>query len=59
MSGRRHVVDALADRGVPRALLVAVGRPIGGDISPTVGPQSPNRRVEFEIGFDGEAVAQP
>jgi outer membrane protein OmpA-like peptidoglycan-associated protein len=55
----QHVVDALADRGVPRAMLVAVGRPVGGDISPTVGPQSPNRRVEFEIGFDGEAVAQP
>lgn len=55
----QRVVDALVERGVPRQMLVAVGRPSGGDISPATGAQSPNRRVEFEIGFDGEVAEQP
>jgi len=55
----QRVVDALIERGVPRQLLVAIGRPTGADISSVVGPQSPNRRVEFEIGFDGELADQP
>jgi len=55
----QRVVDALIERGVPRQLLVAIGRPTGVDISSVVGPQSPNRRVEFEIGFEGEMADQP
>jgi outer membrane protein OmpA-like peptidoglycan-associated protein len=58
-SRAQRVVDALIERGVPRQLLVAIGRPTGIDISPAVGAQSPNRRVEFELGFDGETNDQP
>ena len=54
----QRVVDALVERGVPKQLLVAVGRPAGLEITSSVGPQSANRRVEFEIGFNGEAAAQ-
>lgn len=49
------VRDALLARGVRTTSLVAVGRLSSSDISPTMGPQSPNRRVEFELGFKGEA----
>ena len=45
----------LIARGVPADLLVAIGRKTPLDISPLTGAASPNRRVEFEIGFDGEA----
>ncbi len=45
---------ALAERGVPAALLAAIGRVNVGDVSTITGPQSPNRRVEFHIGFNGE-----
>lgn len=48
------VRDALIAQGVPATRLVAIGRTSINDISPTTGPQSPNRRVEFEIGFEGE-----
>ncbi len=50
------VRDALITRGVPASRLVAVGRTSINDISTAVGPQSPNRRVEFEIGFKGETT---
>jgi len=53
-SRAEKVATALADRGVPRRRLVIVGRPTGLDLSNAVGPQSANRRVEFELGFDGE-----
>ena len=36
--------------------LAAVGRANGPDLSASTGPQSPNRRVEFEIGFDNFSV---
>lgn len=49
------VVADLVARGVPGDRLVAVGRALGPDISPSTGVGSPNRRVEFEIGFAGEA----
>ena len=49
------VVADLVARGVPADRLVAVGRALGPDISPTTGVASPNRRVEFEVGFAGEA----
>ncbi len=58
-SRAQKVTDALIERGVARQLLVAIGRPTGIDISPNAGAQSPNRRVEFEIGFAGEASDQP
>ncbi|MEO1264899.1 MAG: OmpA family protein [Pseudomonadota bacterium] len=44
----------LVDRGVPANRVVAVGRAAIRDLSPRVGDRSPNRRVEFEIGFTGE-----
>ena len=44
----------LQKRGVPANRLVAIGRRIGPDISPAVGTNSPNRRVQFEMGFKGE-----
>jgi outer membrane protein OmpA-like peptidoglycan-associated protein len=53
------VSAALADRGVPRRLLGAIGRASGGDLSTVTGNQSPNRRVEFEIGFNGEGGSSP
>jgi outer membrane protein OmpA-like peptidoglycan-associated protein len=49
------IVSELIRRGIPAARLVAVGRNNIEDLSPVVGDASPNRRVEFEIGFDGEA----
>ena len=49
------IVSELMRRGIPAARLVAVGRNNIEDLSPVVGDASPNRRVEFEIGFDGEA----
>jgi outer membrane protein OmpA-like peptidoglycan-associated protein len=50
----RKVADELTARGVPAARLVAVGRNDVANLSPATGDASPNRRVEFEIGFDGE-----
>lgn len=52
------VVEALVAKGVPRERLVAVGRANGVNLSNIVGPNSANRRVQFEIGFAGEAVQQ-
>ncbi len=40
--------------GVPPVRLIAVGRADALDVSVSKGALSPNRRVEFEIGFDGE-----
>lgn len=55
----RRVADELLARGVARDRLVVVGRPGPGfDISPTRGPGSANRRVEMQIGFEGEEAAQ-
>ncbi len=51
----RRVADELISRGVPAERIVAIGRP-GFEISPTRGPRSANRRVEFQIGFEGEEV---
>jgi outer membrane protein OmpA-like peptidoglycan-associated protein len=45
--------DLLA-AGVPSGLLVTVGRSNAIDLSDVRGAQSPNRRVEFEVGFEGE-----
>ena len=48
------VLEALVAAGMPRNAVRAVGRSSGPDISPSAGPDSANRRVEFEIGFVGE-----
>ncbi|MDP1911632.1 MAG: OmpA family protein, partial [Hyphomicrobium sp.] len=48
------VAAELRRRGVPAAQLIAVGRNDVANLSPTIGNASPNRRVEFEIGFKHE-----
>ena len=50
------VLSDLAARGIPTSRLVAVGRKDSADLSPFVGEASPNRRVQFEIGFASERV---
>jgi outer membrane protein OmpA-like peptidoglycan-associated protein len=50
-----RVRSELLSRGVAPGLLAIVGRADRIDISAVEGPTSPNRRVEFEVGFDGEA----
>jgi outer membrane protein OmpA-like peptidoglycan-associated protein len=52
----QKVVADLTARGVPAWRLVAVGRNDVQDLSPILGEASPNRRVEFEIGFAGEGM---
>lgn len=44
----------LIARGIPDYRLTSVGRIDGINISRIAGDNSPNRRVEFEVGFDGE-----
>lgn len=53
LSRARRVADELVARGLPRERIVTIGRP-GFEISPTRGPRSANRRVEIQIGFEGE-----
>ena len=48
------VLDELTRRGVPVERLVAVGRNDVANLAPSIGDASPNRRVAFEIGFNGE-----
>jgi outer membrane protein OmpA-like peptidoglycan-associated protein len=50
------VVADLSARGVPASRLIAVGRNDVEDLSSFVGDSSPNRRVEFEVAFRGEAL---
>jgi outer membrane protein OmpA-like peptidoglycan-associated protein len=42
--------------GAPASLLAVVGRGDRFDISAGTGEGNPNRRVEFELGFDGETA---
>lgn len=49
------VLEALRQRGISQDRMIAIGRQDAKMISPVVGEQSPNRRVEFEIGFASEA----
>ncbi|MDO9382404.1 MAG: OmpA family protein [Hyphomicrobiaceae bacterium] len=51
----RKIFDALTTRGVAASRLVAVGRHDANQIASLIGETSPNRRVEFELGFDGES----
>lgn len=53
------VVEDLVSRGFPRQRLVAVGRATALDLAPRTIGASASRRVEFEIGFAGEEVANP
>jgi outer membrane protein OmpA-like peptidoglycan-associated protein len=50
------VVGELERRGIPADRLIAVGRNDVDNLSPTIGDASPNRRVEFEIGFEDETA---
>ena len=52
----RKVAEALTARGVPANRLVVVGRHDANQIASGIGETSPNRRVEFELGFDGEGA---
>lgn len=45
---------ALISRGVSPTRLIAVGRKNARDLSRSTGDGSPNRRVEFEVGFANE-----
>jgi outer membrane protein OmpA-like peptidoglycan-associated protein len=53
------VARELVERGVPQDMIIAVGRGSIRDISTVVGEQSANRRVEFEVGFEGEVAVRP
>ncbi len=48
------VVQALVAKGVARDRLISVGRANAVNLSNSTGPNSSNRRVQFEIGFAGE-----
>lgn len=48
------VAAELVSRGVPESRIVAVGRGNGLNLSSLAGTTSPNRRVEFALGFAGE-----
>lgn len=49
-----RVLADLVARGSSRSSFIAVGRANGSNLAPGTGAESPNRRVEFEIAFDGE-----
>lgn len=55
-SRSQAVIDALKARGVAGNRFVAVGRVDAVGISQERGVSSPNRRVEFEVGFVGEGT---
>lgn len=44
----------LVAQGAPDRLLIILGRRDTQDISPSQGPDSPNRRVIFEVAYEGE-----
>ena len=48
------VRQELLDRGIAAQRLSVVGRPNGPSLSQATGLNSPNRRVEFELGFERE-----
>jgi outer membrane protein OmpA-like peptidoglycan-associated protein len=49
-----RVIQDLVNLGVDGKLLLSVGRSNARDLSNVIGRGSANRRVEFEVGFDGE-----
>ena len=50
------IAGELVARGINASRLIAVGRNDIRDLSPLIGEESPNRRVEFEIPFEDEAA---
>ncbi len=48
------VVEALVAKGVNRGRLISIGRANAVNLSNITGPTSANRRVQFEVGFEGE-----
>ncbi len=56
LSRARKVADALRGNGVADERIAVIGRSFGKDISVAAGAGSPNRRVEFEVGFIGETA---
>jgi outer membrane protein OmpA-like peptidoglycan-associated protein len=54
-----RVMQELVDRGVPPGRLVAIGRSGAFNLRPGAGEGSPNRRVQFELGFEGEVRGSP
>ncbi len=54
-----RVLADLVARGIDRGKLIAVGRANGLNLAPGAGVDSPNRRVEFEMAFDGEQGLRP
>lgn len=50
------VRDELLARGVPATQLSAVGRRDSLELSTAQGATSPNRRVAFEVGYEGEVA---
>jgi outer membrane protein OmpA-like peptidoglycan-associated protein len=55
LSRANRVANDLTAAGIARDRLIVLGRPNLRDISTDEGTGSPNRRVEFEVGFEGEA----
>lgn len=53
-----RVAAMLVEKGVSRERFVTVGRINGPDIARVTGAGTPNRRVEFDIVFDGEPIAR-
>lgn len=58
LSRAERVATLLAERGVSRDRLITLGRASGPDIARATGAGTPNRRVEFEIAFDGEPIGR-
>jgi outer membrane protein OmpA-like peptidoglycan-associated protein len=54
-----RVKQELVSRGVPQNRLVAIGRTGAFNLRPGAGEGSPNRRVQFELGFEGELRGSP
>lgn len=54
ISRAERVAAELATRGLSRNRIITVGRSGNQDLSNDTGSQSANRRVQFEVGFDGE-----
>ena len=50
----QKVAQAVVERGVSPSRVVAIGRENALVLSPVVGQESPNRRVQFEVGFKDE-----
>lgn len=53
------IIAELVRRGVDQKYLIGIGRPGGYALDPGAGASSPNRRVQFEVGFRGEARDLP